>query len=65
MLRYLVGVLAVAALLTGGTFFFQGIGVLPGSFMTGRAEWAFIGAAFVGVAVLGLWLAWRAGRPAR
>ena len=65
MLRSAVGVLSVAAFLTGGTFFLQGIGVLPGSFMTGRIEWAVVGAAFVGLAVLGLWLAWRAGRPAR
>jgi hypothetical protein len=35
----------VAALLTlaGLTFFFQGIGVLPGSYMTGQAFWAFVG----------------------
>ena len=59
--RRVTRVLAVLALLSGTVFFFQGIGVLPGSFMTGRAEWAYIGASLVGVAVLVLWLA----RPSR
>ena len=62
MLRYLVGVLSVAAFLTGGTFFLQGIGVLPGSFMTGRPEWAVIGASFVVLSIIGMWLAWQARR---
>jgi len=62
VLRSAVGVLSVAAFLTGGTFFFQGVGVLPGSFMTGRLEWAVVGAAFVLLSFIGLWLAWRA-RP--
>ena len=37
--------LIVAGLITlaGLTFFFQGIGVLPGSYMTGQAFWAFVG----------------------
>jgi len=60
VLRYLVGVLSVAAFLTGGTFFLQGIGVLPGSFMTGRPEWAVIGASFVVLSIIGMWLAWKA-----
>ena len=40
--------LGVVLILAGGTFFLQGINILPGSFMTGRLEWAFYGAiAFV------------------
>ena len=62
MLRSAVGVLSVAAFLTGATFFLQGVGVLPGSFMTGRLEWAVVGAAFVLLSFIGLWLASRA-RP--
>jgi len=62
VLRSAVGVLSVAAFLTGATFFLQGVGVLPGSFMTGRIEWAVVGAAFVLLSFIGLWLAWRA-RP--
>ena len=56
MIRSVVRVVAVLVLLSGTLFFFQGIGVVPGSFMTGRTEWAFIGAAMVGAAVLALWL---------
>jgi len=36
--RLAVRVVAVVALLAGVVFFFQGIGVIPGSFMTGRGE---------------------------
>lgn len=55
-MRLTVRVVAVLALLAGGVFFFQGIGVLPGSFMTSRSEWALIGAALVGGALVLLWL---------
>ena len=34
--------------LSGVIWFFQGIGVLPGSFMTGQIQWAYYG----GVAVI-------------
>jgi hypothetical protein len=49
-------ILAAVFLLSGAVFFGQGIGVIPGSFMTGRSEWAYIGAALVGIGVLVLWL---------
>ena len=62
MLRSVVRIAAVLVLLSGTLFFFQGIGVVPGSFMTGRSEWAFIGAAMVGVAGLALWLSRAQGR---
>jgi hypothetical protein len=54
--RIAVRIGAIIMLLAGGVFFFQGIGILPGSFMTGRSEWAVIGAALVAgaVALLGL-----------
>jgi hypothetical protein len=54
--RGLVGVLVCLA---GGVFFGQGIGVIHGSFMTGEAVWAVIGALLVaaGVALLG-WARW-------
>ena len=61
-----VGLRIVGALLlvAGVVFFFQGIGVIPGSFMTGRSEWAVIGAAIAAAAVTILWLAGMSGtRP--
>jgi hypothetical protein len=36
-------IVAALLILMGLTFFLQGIGILPGSFMTGQALWAFIG----------------------
>lgn len=33
--------------IVGGTWFFQGIGILPGSFMSGDRTWAYIGGALV------------------
>jgi hypothetical protein len=62
MVRSLVRIVSIAVLLAGALFFFQGIGVVPGSFMTGRSEWSFIGAAMVGLAVLALWLSRAPGR---
>jgi hypothetical protein len=35
--------IALALLVVGGVWFFQGIGVIEGSFMTGEAVWAVIG----------------------
>jgi hypothetical protein len=44
--------IALAALLelTGWVWILQGVGILPGSFMTGQAMWAVIGAILVTVA---------------
>jgi hypothetical protein len=39
--------IAVVLIVVGGIWFFQGIGVIEGSFMTGEAVWAVIGAACV------------------
>lgn len=61
--RLAVRIVAVLALLAGVTFFFQGIGIIPGSFMTGRREWALIGAALVAGAVALLWLVRMGGLP--
>ncbi len=48
------GVLA-AALLLGAVWIGQGVGLVPGSFMTGRIEWAVIGGVLAAAAALGLW----------
>jgi hypothetical protein len=55
-IRLAVRIVAMLALLAGGVFFFQGIGIIPGSFMTGRSEWAVIGAALVAGAAALYWL---------
>jgi hypothetical protein len=44
-------VLAVLLVLVGGTFAGQGLGYIPGSFMTGDVHWFWIGG---GIVVLGL-----------
>jgi hypothetical protein len=52
---------AALLILTGGVWFFQGIGLFPGSFMTGQARWALYGglAFAVGCGALALALALR------
>jgi hypothetical protein len=37
-------VVAIVLLIVGVVWFFQGVGVIEGSFMTGEAVWAVIGA---------------------
>ncbi len=37
-------VLGILLVIAGGIWIFQGIGVLPGSFMTGQTKWAVYGA---------------------
>jgi hypothetical protein len=64
-MRPTVRILAVIALLAGIVFFFQGIGVIPGSFMTGRSEWAVIGAALVAGAAALFWLSGMVGPGGR
>jgi hypothetical protein len=51
IVMYVVGVLLV---LNGLIWFFQGINVLPGSFMTGQIKWAVYGGIsfVVGIALL-------------
>ena len=55
-MRLALRIVAVVVLLAGVLFFFQGVGVIPGSFMTGRSEWAVIGAALVAGAAALYWL---------
>lgn len=58
-MRTLVRVLSVLCLLTGVTFTGQGVGLIPGSFMTGRTEWAVIGSVLLAVGALALWWTFR------
>jgi len=60
MLRGIAGGLGLVLLLAGTVFFFQGIGVIGGSFMSGSARWAVIGA-LLDLAGVGLLALARAG----
>ena len=53
-MRIVLNLVGFLCLLTGGVWILQGINVLPGSFMTGQAKWAIIGAAVLvaGIALL-------------
>jgi hypothetical protein len=53
VLRGIAGAAGLVLVLAGAVFFFQGIGVLGGSFMIGSTKWAVIGALLV-VAGFGL-----------
>ncbi len=55
-------VVLVLAILLGIVWIGQGVGLVRGSFMTGRPEWAIIGAILSAAAVLALW--WTARRTA-
>jgi hypothetical protein len=57
--RGVLTTVAVVLDLTGLVWIFQGIGVLPGSFMTGQIVWAAIGAVLLFVSGLLLWAAYR------
>jgi hypothetical protein len=50
-MRMLLTVAGALSILSGLVWFLQGIGMLPGSFMTGQTRWAVFGALAV---VLGL-----------
>ena len=63
MRRGLLTALAIFCDLTGIVWILQGIGVLPGSFMTGEFVWAAIGAVLLFASGLLLWAAYRPTTP--
>lgn len=42
-MRWVLVIVAILLLLSGGVWFLQGINILPGSFMTGQPQWAVYG----------------------
>jgi hypothetical protein len=60
--RLIFNLAAVLCLMLGGVWVLQGIGVLPGSFMTGETEWAVYGALLILVALAAL-VTLNRGRP--
>ena len=63
-MKIILNILGVLLVLIGGVWVLQGIGLLPGSFMSGQMKWAVYG----GIAVIGgvvlLFLARRRRTPA-
>ena len=51
-MRTLLTIAGVLLILGGAVWFLQGIGVLPGSFMTGQTRWAVYGAIAIAAGVL-------------
>lgn len=61
-MKTLLNLVGILLLLAGGTFFLQGINILPGSFMTGDPQWAINGAVLIVIAIgLMLWANRRKG----
>jgi hypothetical protein len=50
-MRILLNIIAILLILAGGTFFLQGINILPGSYMTGDPQWAINGGVMIAVAL--------------
>ncbi len=55
--KTILGIFGVLLTLTGVIWFFQGIGVIPGSFMTGEDFWAVAGflAVITGIVLIRSW----------
>lgn len=49
-MKIVLNIVSVVLILTGGTFFLQGINILPGSYMTGDPQWAINGAILIVIA---------------
>ena len=54
-MKIVLNIVSIVLILAGGTFFLQGINVLPGSVMTGDPQWAINGGVMI-VAAIGLLL---------
>lgn len=50
-MKTFLNIVGIILILAGGTFFLQGINVLPGSYMTGDPQWAINGAIMIVVAL--------------
>ncbi len=52
MIKRGLTILGGLCILVGGVWMLQGIGVLPGSFMSGQMQWAYNGAVAVAVGLV-------------
>lgn len=62
LMRYVLLVVGGLIFLMGGVWLLQGIGVLPGSFMTGQAFWAVMGVILLAVGGVMIFAALRMNR---
>ncbi len=60
-MRYVLLIVGVLMILMGGVWLLQGIGILPGSFMTGQMFWAVMGAILLAVGGLLVIVGFRPG----
>ncbi|MDP9456030.1 MAG: hypothetical protein CYG60_24510 [Actinobacteria bacterium] len=64
-MRWGLMVLGGLMVVVGGTWLLQGVGILPGSFMTGQAFWAVVGTLVLFAGAVLCYLATRAGTRGR
>ena len=50
-MKTILNLVGMILLLSGGTFFLQGINILPGSYMTGDPRWAINGGVMIVIAL--------------
>ena len=50
-MKTFLNIVGIVLILAGGTFFLQGINVLPGSYMTGDPQWAINGGVMIVMAI--------------
>jgi hypothetical protein len=62
-MKWVLNIVAVLLLLMGGVWFLQGIGVLPGSFMSGQIQWAINGGVAILIGAVLLFFANRRRKP--
>jgi hypothetical protein len=51
IMRIFLNIIGILLILAGGTFFLQGISILPGSYMTGDPQWAINGGILVVIGI--------------
>jgi len=61
-MRYVLMVVGGLMALMGGVWMLQGVGILPGSFMTGQAFWAVVGAIMLAAGGVFVFAGFRLGR---
>ena len=50
-MKTFVNIIGILLILAGGTFFLQGINILPGSYMSGDPQWAINGGIMIVIAL--------------